>query len=188
TQSINFNTLFDIKTNNAELETFKEYIRKLRYQIESLNSRIFLVTSCKRAEGKTFVIFTLAYVLSLVNKRVLIIDTNFKNNTLTKWLGSKKSDIKLLEKKPDCEMKLLTAPAGHPADNGVEEEAYDLVMPTRFKNVFLVGNNGGNDSPDEIISGRNFARLIDTLAKAYVYLFLEGAALNVYTDSKELIK
>lgn len=188
TQSINFNTLFDIKTNNAELETFKEYIRKLRYQIESLNSRIFLVTSCKRAEGKTFVIFTLAYVLSLVNKRVLIIDTNFKNNTLTKWLGSKKSDIKLLEKKPDSEMKLLTAPAGHPADNGVEEEAYDLVMPTRFKNVFLVGNNGGNDSPDEIISGRNFTRLIDTLAEDYDYVFLEGAALNDYSDSKELIK
>lgn len=188
TQAINFNTLFDFKTNSAELETFKEYVRKLRYQIESTNSKIFLFTSCKRAEGKTFVIFTLAYVLSLVNKRVLIIDTNFKNNTLTKWLGTKKADIKLLEKKPDKEVKLLTAPTGHPIDNSTEEDAYELVAPTRFKNVFLVGNNGGYDSPDEIISGRDFTRLIDVLSEEYDYVFLEGAALNDYSDSKELVK
>lgn len=187
TQAINFNTLFDYKTNDVELETFKEYVRKLRYQIETTNSKILLFTSCKRGEGKTFVIFTLAYVLSLVNKKVLIIDTNFKNNTLTRWLGAKKPNVKLLEKKPDQEMKLLTAPVGPTTENH-EEEAYELVINTRFRNVFLIGNNGGYDSPDEIISGRNFTRLLEVLAEEYDYIFLEGAALNEYSDSKELIK
>ena len=186
TQSLNFNTLFDLKTNNQDLEMFKEFVRKLRYQIESANSQIFLVTSCKKAEGKTFIIFTLAYVLSLVNKRVLIIDTNFKNNSLTKWLGTKKSDVKLLEKKRDYEVKLITG--GKAKTESEEEKATELVAPTRFRNIFLIGNNGGFDSPDEIISGRDFTRLIKTLSEEYDYIFLEGAALNEYSDSKELIK
>lgn len=186
TQTLNFAALFGVKTNNLELEMFKEFVRKLRYQVESTNSRVFLLTSCKKGEGKTFVILTLAYVLSLVSKRVLIIDTNFKNNSLTKWLSIKKADIKYLERKRDREVKLIAGGQGTEPEN--DDGAYELVMPTRFKNVFFIGNNGGNDSPDEIISGRDFTRLINTLAVDYDYIFMEGAALNDYSDSKELIK
>ncbi len=108
TQALNFATLFESKTNNSELEVFKEFVRKLRYQIESTGARTFLITSCKKGEGKTFITFTLAYIMSLVNKRVLIVDTNFKNNGLTRWLSIKKAEYKLLERKRDYEVKLLT--------------------------------------------------------------------------------
>jgi polysaccharide biosynthesis transport protein len=189
TQTLNFKTVFETKTNSEDLEVFKEFVRKLRFQIESENARIFLVTSCKRGEGKTFVTFTLAYVLSLVNKKVLIIDTNFKNNALTKWLSIKGGDLKLLERKKDYELKLITKSNNKSSqDYSSEESGSDLVAPTRFNNIYIIGNNGGFESPDEILSGRDFGKLIDLLSSEYDYIFLEGAALNDYSDSKELIK
>jgi len=51
-----------------------------------------------------------------------------------------------------------------------------------------LGNNGGFESPDEILSGKNFSQLIDILSTEYDYIFLEGAALNDYSDTKELEK
>ncbi|HNR72645.1 MAG TPA: Wzz/FepE/Etk N-terminal domain-containing protein [Cyclobacteriaceae bacterium] len=194
TQSLNFLTLFDTKTNSTELEVFKEFVRKLRYQIEMTGSRIFLITSCKKGEGKTFITFTLAHVLSLVNKRVLIVDTNFKNNGLTRWLSTKKGDVRLLERKKDHEVKLLSGneyakrAASESAEESSEESIYNLVTATRFKNIFIIGNNGGFESPDEILSGKNFSQLIEILSMEYDYIFLEGASLNDYSDSKELEK
>ncbi|MBL7872726.1 MAG: AAA family ATPase [Cyclobacteriaceae bacterium] len=190
TQSLNFNTLFDSRNNTPELEIFKEFVRKLRFQIESTKSRIFLVTSCKKGEGKTFVTFTLAYVMSLVNKKVLIIDTNFKNNALTKWLTVKKGEVKLLERKQDYELKLLTKGDANGAfgKKPDEKSLNDLVSPTNFTNIFLIGNSGGSESPDEILTGRDFNQLIDLFSTEYDYIFLEGASLNDYSDSKELIK
>lgn len=188
TQSLNFNTLFDSKSNTPELEIFKEFVRKLRFQIESTRSRIFLITSCKKGEGKTFITFTLAYVMSLVNKKVLIIDTNFKNNALTKWLSLKKDDVKLLEKKQDYEVKLLMKGGSKHQSKEDDGNVKDLVSATRFNNIFLIGNNGGFESPDEILSGRDFGQLIHIFSEEYDYILLEGAALNDYSDSKELIK
>lgn len=192
TQALNFLTLFDTKTNSPELEVFKEFVRKLRYQIESTGSRIFLITSCKKGEGKTFITFTLAHVMSLVNKRVLIIDTNFKNNGLTRWLSTKKQDVKYLERKKDYEVKLLTGKEYSrkvsDEEESTEESIYNLVTPTRFRNIFIIGNNGGFESPDEILSGKNFSQLIEILSTEYDYIFLEGASLNDYSDTKELEK
>jgi len=188
TQTLNFNTLFDSKSNSVDLEVFKEFVRKLRFQIEATKSNIFLITSCKKGEGKTFITFTLAYVMSLVNKRVLIVDTNFKNNALTKWLTIKKDETKLLERKKNREIKLLMKGSGKEFKEQTEDSVYELVVPTRFNNIYIIGNSGGFESPDEILSGRDFSQLIEILSVEYDYIFLEGASLNDYSDSKELIK
>jgi Mrp family chromosome partitioning ATPase len=52
-----------------------------------------------------------------------------------------------------------------------------------------VGNSGGgHESPAEILSGRDFGTLITTLSDSFDYVLLEGAAMNEYSDTKELIK
>jgi Mrp family chromosome partitioning ATPase len=133
--------------------------------------------------------FSLSYVLSLINKRVLIIDTNFKNNSLSQWLGRNQSDLKLLDSKKH---KLLAAAQGNGREAQPEadhENSYDLINPTKYKNIYIVGNSGGgSESPAEILSGRDFANLISTLADSFDYILLEGASLNDYSDTKELVK
>jgi succinoglycan biosynthesis transport protein ExoP len=189
-RNFNIRTYFNQQNGSEETEMFKSLLRKLRHEIESMNAKVILFTSPKRKDGKTFFMFCLSYVLSLVNKRILIIDTNFKNNSLSQILGRNQSDLKLLDSKKH---KLLAA-----AQNGSKSEAdaefekensYDLINPTKYKNIFIVGNaGGGSESPAEILSGRDFGNLITSLADSFDYILLEGAALNDFSDTKELVK
>lgn len=188
-KNFNIRSIFNQQNGPEEVEMFKSLLRKLRHELESLNAKVILFTSPKRRDGKTFLMFSLSYVLSLINKRVLIIDTNFKNNSLSQWLGRNQSDLKLLDSKKH---KLLAAAQGNgrePQAEAEHENSYDLINPTKYKNIYIVGNSGGgSESPAEILSGRDFANLISTLADSFDYILLEGASLNDYSDTKELVK
>lgn len=163
---INLESIFHNTTNNQQLESFKQLIRKIRFEVESTDAKRFLITSTREREGKTFMLISLAYSLSLVNKKVLLIDTNFKNNTLTNMLSAKPA----LEK--------------HFNLNMVKE---DIISKTRLKGIDIIGCYEGSYSPSEVFSQTNFHNLINDLSQHYDFIFLEGPALNTYSDSKELI-
>jgi len=196
-ESKNFNIrhAFSPAGSNDDTEMYKSLLRKLRHEIENLNSKVILFTSPKKKDGKTFVIFSLAYVLSLINKRVLIIDTNFKNNSLSQILAKPQGELKVIDGKKN----LLIGAHGQKkrgADDELDEEneygadnTYDLINPTKYKNIYIIGNGGGDsESPAEILSGRNFNNLIDVLSESFDYILMEGASLNDYSDTKELVR
>jgi len=189
-RNFNIRTFFNQQNGNEETELFKSLLRKFRHEIESLNGKVILFTSPRRRDGKTFVMFSLAYVLSLLDKRVLILDTNFKNNSLSQILGRGQSDLKLLDTKKH---KLLVSAQGgeeKKVDHEFEHEnSYDLINPTKYKNIYIVGNSGGgSESPAEILSGRDFTNLVSILADSFDYVLMEGASLNDYSDTKELVR
>ena len=82
-KNLDIQQLFSSNGGDPKRENFKESLRNLRYLVESSGANKFLFTSTKDQEGKTFLIMNLAHALTLKNKKVLLIDTNFKNNTLT---------------------------------------------------------------------------------------------------------
>ncbi|MDZ4844071.1 MAG: hypothetical protein SH857_00830 [Chitinophagales bacterium] len=163
---LNLESIFHNKNQNPQLETFKQLIRKIRFEIESTDAKRFLFTSTREHEGKTFAMISLAYTLSLNNKKVLLIDTNFKNNTLTNMLSAKPS----LEK--------------HFNQSLVKE---DIITKSKLKGIDVIGCYEGNYSPSEVFSQSNFHNLVNDLSQHYDFIFMEGAALNEYSDSKELI-
>jgi uncharacterized protein involved in exopolysaccharide biosynthesis/Mrp family chromosome partitioning ATPase len=195
-ESKNFNIrhAFSPAGSNEDTEMYKSLLRKLRHEIENLNAKVILFTSPKKKDGKTFVIFSLAYVLSLINKRVLIIDTNFKNNSLSQILAKPQGDLKVIDGKKN----LLIGAHGQKkkTEDDLDDEAelgadntYDLINPTKYKNIYIIGNGGGDsESPAEILSGRNFNNLISVLAESFDYILMEGASLNDYSDTKELVR
>lgn len=174
-------------SENGEL--FKSILRKLRHEVVSLNAPVLLVTSLRKNEGKTFTIIALSYVLSLVNKRVLIVDTNFRNNLLSQVLP-KGSKVKSIEDRQMVSGLLTASKHGKASVESEDKEmAYELITPTIYKNVFVVTNSGGGvASPAEILSGRDFKNLIDGFKANFDYIILEGGALNDYADTKELVQ
>jgi len=188
-RNFNIRTFFNQQNGDPETEMFKSLLRKFRHEIESMNGKVILFTSPKRRDGKTFVMFCLSYVLSLLDKRVLILDTNFKNNSLSQILGRGQSDLKVLDTKRH---KLLVSAQGTEKKAEAEfehENSYDLINPTKYKNIYIVGNSGGgSESPAEILSGRDFTNLVSLLADSFDYVLMEGASLNDYSDTKELVR
>ncbi|MEM9918602.1 MAG: AAA family ATPase [Bacteroidota bacterium] len=175
TKKLDFHELFNSGTNNKSMAYFKEAIRNLRYTVEQSGAQRFLVTSTKPGEGKTFAIIALANSLTLKNKKVLLVDTNFKNNTLTK-MSQKEMQENLLHS------KLI-------GESHMEDEFEPRKISDGFNldNIDIIGNKGSFQSPSEVFAGKDFASFLDRISKNYDYVFLEAAALNDYSDSKELI-
>lgn len=188
--------LFAKEQDLEEYERFKHLLRKIRNELLSYKEdKIFLFTSPKKSEGKSFLILCLAYSLSLMSKRVLIIDTNFKNNTLTQILSPEAIETSLLELK----RKLITDPdfGRSPAldykdaemlqayNPEYDEENRSRVIPVH-DNIDIIGSKRVNHSPSEIFAGKHFDALLRELALQYDYIFMEGPALNEYSDTHEL--
>ncbi len=184
-KNVDLAELFKTKSTHPHLEMFKETLRKIRFEIEAKGQGSVLVTSNKVGEGKTFFILCLAFSLSLLRKRILIIDTNFKNNSLTKHLLAKPNFTKMLERGLIAN-KLLTVAAGN-GSSGDEDPIKNLISSTSHVGIDIIGNNGTFNSPSEIFAGKDFGTLLNNLNTNYDYILMEGSALNEFSDTKELV-
>ncbi|PWT97807.1 MAG: hypothetical protein C5B52_13255 [Bacteroidetes bacterium] len=163
------NTYLEGKTVSDE-EVFKEHLRKLRFEIDSSSRKVFLFTSTKTGEGKSTIIEALATSLYLSKKKVLLIDTNFSNNTLTQKF----------EASPTLEDSIRLN------NNFSLENFRRIISPTSIPGVDIIGCKGGNYTPAEILPFNNILSHLSNLDTEYDYIFLEGAALNNHSDSNEL--
>ncbi|MCG2616855.1 hypothetical protein LZZ85_21340 [Terrimonas sp. NA20] len=162
-----------IERDNAEKKrsnVFRESIRKLRYEVERDGKKVFLFTSTRKGEGKTTLIQALSYSLSLSRKKVLVIDTNFCNNDLTVQMGADP----VLEKMSD---------KGDYSISAILNNATKL-----SENVFVIGSEGGDYTPSEILPINNILVHLKELTSEFDYIFLEGPPLNDFSDSRELVK
>lgn len=178
-KNLNLRALYEAKTENGSMEKFKQFLRKIRFELQNSDARVILVTSTKSGEGKTFVILSLAYSLSLLSKRILIIDTNFKNNTLTNLLYARPDFHMMLQQ--DNNTKLIES------GSSLGEKSNSIISQTSDKNIDIIGSNQVLESPSEILAGKDFKAMINHFAKTYDYIFMEGPALNEFSDTKELI-
>ena len=166
TTSLKLESLFSERSNNPSLEKFKQLLRKLRYEVANSGAQTFLVTSAKPGEGKTLSLISLAYSLSLNGKKILLIDTNFKNPTLTSMLQA-------TPKLEDWISKDLS-----PAE---------VISRSEFTGIDVIGCKGGDHSPAEALYDQKFQEALTNLANDYDYIIMEGASLNDYADAKELV-
>lgn len=149
---------------------FVENLRKLRYEIQNSGRKVFLFTSNRPKEGKTTVMEALANGLSLSRKKVLLIDSNFSNNSLTRKF----------EGKPGLEQFSMNG------EKNPLEKFWNLTTVTSIPNVDLVGCQEGNYTPSEVLPKNNMLENLRTVSEHYDFVFIEGAALNNHADSKEL--
>ncbi|MFT7589129.1 MAG: succinoglycan biosynthesis transport protein ExoP [Limisphaerales bacterium] len=173
--NLDLETFFNQKSHDGELETFKQLLRKIRFRLEQNGAKRVLVTSTKESEGKTFLIISLAYSLSLNNKRILLIDTNFKNNSLTTML-----------QESDQENLISNTKLIGEADLGEEFTTTGIISRTNHSGIDIIGSKGGYSSPSEIFAGKNFNKLLDKLELNYDYIFMEGSSMNDFSDTEEL--
>lgn len=173
-KNIPVQNLFLDSNNYPEVDSFKQLLRNLRFEIESSGAKTVLVTSPKPGEGKTFLIIALASAFSLKNKKVLIIDTNFKKNDLSKTLIQ------------DGQKAGFTAQLSDQLYTNFNETANNITSPTTIKNVSIISNEGSILSPSEIISLEQLNTLTEHFARQFDVILLEGAALNLYPDTREL--
>ena len=157
---------------NESSEVFVDALRKLRFELENSGKKIILVTSLKPKEGKSSVIEALAYSFSLTKKKVLLIDTNFSNNSLTQKFNAK----------PTLENFNLNV-----QDNAIDK-IWGITTLTDIINTDVIGCSEGNYTPSEILPKNNLLLNLNKISQHYDFIFMEGAAFADHADSKELSK
>ena len=162
----------DDPTDKNRHNIFRESLRKLRYEVESSGKNIFLFASTKKGQGKTTLIQALSHSFSQTKKKVLIIDTNFCNNDLTVQTEA----VPILE-------KIDTDDTG---SQTITEQIEAVATKLSSGNIFVIGSEGGDYTPSEILPRKNILHYLPELKKEFDYIFLEGPPRNDFSDYKEL--
>ncbi|WP_259070659.1 exopolysaccharide transport family protein [Mucilaginibacter sp. X4EP1] len=82
--------LWEVENRN-KMQHFKELLRSIRFEIdqELKGEKVLGITSLGIGEGKTLLASSLAYSYAAINKKVLLIDGNFNNPSVTKSMQPK---------------------------------------------------------------------------------------------------
>jgi Mrp family chromosome partitioning ATPase len=166
---------------SEEMSRLNDELRKIRYTLDSYDAQVFLITSTQKAQGKSFIVMALAYTLSLARKRTLIIDTNLRHNSLSRLLTSR---VNLKQSIEYYQGTLRQLTAGN--QQITVSDRKNLITQTHNEMVDIIGNKTSHLSPSEVIAGPEFKLLLNWLKTQYDYIFMEGASLNDYSDTREL--
>lgn len=169
--------VFDLFSANGSLperkKIFRDDVKQLRFEVERSGKKIFLITGYHDQSGRTTIAEALASTLSLKGKKVLLVDANFRNNTLTRRYNGKE----VLEN--------FEALGDKQAINVSIKEA---ATPTSDENIQVIGCSSSDHTPDEALPQKNILSHLKQDTAGYDYIFIDGAAIEQGPDSKELLK
>ncbi|PTR00934.1 uncharacterized protein involved in exopolysaccharide biosynthesis [Mucilaginibacter yixingensis] len=82
--TIDLRRLWDVE-HRDRMQQYKDLLRAIRFEVdqELAGEKVVAVTSMRDGEGKTLLASTLAYSYNMINKKVLLIDGNMENPTIS---------------------------------------------------------------------------------------------------------
>jgi len=141
---------------------FKDQLRSLRFEIDrELDDKILIVTSIDSAVGKTMITLSLAFAWKMTNKRVLLIDGNFRKPDLS---VSSQSKVYLED---IFQSSLLM----NPTSGG--------------STIDVLCNRGENSSLLEIATMEKIKEKLEHFKDLYDIIIIETAALDDVNQAKE---
>lgn len=149
----------------------KESITKQLFQIIAslgLFSKIstvkkILITSSISGEGKSFISVNLAKALAEAGKKVVLVDLDFKNTTV--------SDTLVMGKNSGVAEFLLK-----------EKEAFDIINSTDFPNVFVVKAGELHSNFAALFSTDRIESLFSYLEQSFDFIIIDSSSIDPVTD------
>lgn len=150
----------------GEEELFSKAVRNLRHNfiLQAEDARIILVGSNRVGEGKTFTTLALAYSLQLIGKKVILLDTNFANPSISTFFGAspKLQDTARIQK------------------SSLVPEA------TVWTGVDVIGTGQTSLPPTEVFTGFDLKGFFAMLRQHYDYIIVEAGNMANTVDGQEL--
>ena len=143
------------------------YLIKKFPKKESAN--IMMVTSTKEDEGKTFCAINLAISYAVLNKKVLLIDTNFRNPQIQNYLKSERK----------TERGLVDFLQGN--INTYSELVSTFSIGNTKLDILTTGSIPL--APAELLSNEKLEELINEVKNKYDYIVLDTPPTSLVTDT-----
>jgi capsular exopolysaccharide synthesis family protein len=151
-------------SSNSEL--FRLMRTKLQFTLDNPTEKVILVTSTMSGEGKTFVSINLSIMLSLADKKVLLMGMDLRNPQLAKNFDIKEKN-------------------GITSHLSGQIKDYKTLVHSPVEFPFLNVLPGGiiPPNPTELIMKERFDTLISDLKKDYDYIIIDSAPVGAVSDS-----
>ncbi|MCC8426380.1 tyrosine-protein kinase family protein [Mucilaginibacter sp. UR6-11] len=162
-----------IAIQSGDTSTITELFRYIRTNLGFLNehsqNKIMLVTSCMKGEGKTFFSINLGLTLSLLNKRVLIMEFDLRNPDLLSKMGlsQQRGIADYLEYNID-ELNI---------------QPYD-----KAPNLYVLGCGITLENPAELLTSKRVDQLFQLLAPKFDYIIVDTSPVGAVADAFSLAK
>lgn len=159
---------FNHHKNDVVSESFRLLRTNVIHELSLLGNgaNTIFIGSTVRDEGKTFVALNLGVALTLLNKSVLLIESDMRNPKTTAYLNLKKG-------------KGLT---NFLTDNDLQIS--DIIRQhKKINNLDIIEAGAASKSPSELLNSPRFKDLLDYGKQHYDYVIVDTSAINVATDT-----
>lgn len=160
-------------TANHAKKAYREQIKQLRFEIENSGKKIFIIMGYHISSGRTTLIQLLGASLSLTGKKVLLIDSNFQNNTLTRLYNAD---------------GVLESFELNGNENQLKQKIKNIATQTESEYIQIVGCKGGDYTPAEVLPSKNLLSSLKNQDTGYDYIFIDCTSLSRGPDCKEVLK
>ena len=157
------------KSSRTTISELFRYIRtNLNYMTEDSGHKVMLVTSSMKGEGKTFFTINLGATLSLVDKKVVLLEFDVRKPDLLKNLNLKTSS------------GLNDYLNGH---CGIDE----IILPSGTQqNLFVIGCGDIPENPAELLMSARIPELFEELKEKFDYIIIDTSPVGQVADAFSL--
>jgi capsular exopolysaccharide synthesis family protein len=150
-----------------------ESIRAIRTNLQFISSdkktKVIAVTSTISGEGKSFITINLAGVISLLNRKIVILDMDLRKPKLHYSFGL------------DNSRGVSTFLVG-------KHELDEILLNTNYENLDIIPSGPIPPNPAELLQSFRLELLIMELKKVYDFILIDTPPIGLVTDGTTLLK
>ncbi len=161
--------LIDVKPNSIFTESFRACRATIEFMQKDPKDNIIAVSSTISGEGKTFFAINLSGILSLQNKRVVLIDLDLRRPRIHMSFNT------------DNSLGISTILAGKVKFN-------DCIKKSKLLNMDFITAGPIPPNPSELINSPIFKMLIAELSSLYDYIVVDTPPLGLVSDALTIFK
>ena len=166
------NNFLETSTRNNVIESFRMIATNLNYMnfnLKNDDTKIILVTSSIKGEGKTLISSNFANIISTRHDKTIILGCDLRNPQLHKYFNIDKNTAGLADflYRNDIDYK-------------------DLIL--KHNNLDCIVSGTIPPNPIELLSSAKFKNLIDQLKLEYDYIIIDSAPCLLVSDTFEISK
>lgn len=145
-----------------------EAYRTIRTGIEFSNLdkdlKVICITSSKQNEGKTTVLSNLGVSFAKIDKKVLLIDADLRNPSISKIFDTSNSQ------------GLMDILLG-------KRNIQDCIKKTKQENLYILTGGTIPPNPAEVLSSKKMSEFIESIKDEYDYIFIDSPPVGVVSDA-----
>jgi len=156
------------KPKSSIAESFRLLRTNLKFFKEGEGGQIVLVTSTVGGEGKTTASINLAAIISMTEKKVVILDLDMRRPSIHKKF------------RLDNTKGMSTLLSG-------EERLEDVIVQTEYENIDIIAAGPIPPNPSELIERKAMEKVLIELKRQYDTIIIDTAPIGLVTDARTLM-